>query len=60
MSLRVIGFFNYRLQKAEIPKGLKSPVSENLSGVNMLKAPKHCLNLNGSIFVIFFNHPERK
>ena len=26
----------------------------------MLKGPKHCLNLDGSIFVIFFDHSEKK
>ena len=24
------------------------------------QGPKHCLNINGSIFVIFFDHSERK
>ena len=27
---------------------------------NMLKGPKGCLNLHGSVFVIFFDHPESK
>ena len=26
----------------------------------MLKVPKHCLNLDGSIFVVFFDHSEKK
>ena len=26
----------------------------------MLKVPKHCINVHGSIFVIFFDHFERK
>ena len=34
-------------------------ISEHLWTVNISKAPKHCLNLNGSIFVIFFDHPEK-
>ena len=34
--------------------------SEHLWTVNMLKAPKHCLNQHGSIFVKFFDHSERK
>ena len=38
----------------------KSPVSEHLWTVNMLKGPKDCLNLRGSIFVMFFDHSERK
>ena len=25
-----------------------------------IKEPKHCLNVNGSIFVKFFHHSERK
>ena len=24
------------------------------------KCPKHCINLHGSVFVIFFGHSERK
>ena len=27
---------------------------------NMLKGPKECLNLHGSIFVIFVDHSEKK
>ena len=34
----------------------KATVSEHLWTVNMLKGPKHCLNLHGSVFVIFFDH----
>ena len=26
----------------------------------MLKGPKHCLNLDGSICLIFFDHSEKK
>ena len=50
---------NHRLQKAWLLKCLKSPVSENLWTVNMLKGPKHCLNLHGSNSVIFFEHYKR-
>ena len=35
-------------------KWLKSLVSEHLFTVNMLKDPKDCLNLHGSIFVKFY------
>ena len=58
--LEVIWFWNYRLQIAGWLKSLKSPVSEHLWTVNMLKRPKHFLNLHGSIFVIFFDHSERE
>ena len=58
-AAEIICFRKYRLQKASLMKCLKSPVSEHLWAVNMLKAPKHCLNLHGSIFVIFFDHSER-
>ena len=38
----------------------KSTVSELLWIVKMLKGSKDCLNLHGSIFVVFFDHSERK
>ena len=50
---------NYRLQKAWLIKCLKSPMSEHLWTVSMLKGPKHCLNLHGSSFVKFFGHYRR-
>ena len=56
----MISYWNYRLQKSELLKTLKSPVSEHLWTVNMLKGPKHCLNLHGSNFVMFFDHLEKK
>ena len=56
----VICFWNYRLQKAGLLKCPKSRVSEHLWTVNMLIGPKHYINLQGSIFVIFFDHFERK
>ena len=34
--------------------------TEHLWIVNMLKGPKDCLNLQGSIFVIFLDHLDRK
>ena len=45
-----ISFWNYRLQKARLLKCLKSPVSEHLWTVNMLKGPNDCINLHGSVF----------
>ena len=57
---QVIFFWNYRLEKAELLKCPKKLVSEHLWAVNMLNTPKHCLSLHGSIFIIFFNHSERK
>ena len=56
----VICFRNYRLQKAGLLKWQKRPVSQHLWTVNMLKGAKHCLNLQGSIFVKFLDHSERK
>ena len=56
----MIGFWNYRLQKEPLLKSLKSTVSEHLWTVNILKALKQCLNLHGSIFLIFFHHSEKK
>ena len=38
----------------------KSPVWGHLWTVNILKGPKHCLNLHGSIFVIFSDHSEKQ
>ena len=56
----IICFWNYRLQKAGLLKCLKSPVSEHLWPVNILKAPKSCLNVHGSSFVRLFDHSEIK
>ena len=58
--MEVIFFWNYRLQKARLLKCRKSPLSEHLWTVNMLKGPKDCFNLHGSIFAIFFDNYERK
>ena len=55
----VICLLNYRVKKAGLLKCLKSRVSEHLRTVNMLKVLKHCLNLHGSIFVVFFDDSER-
>ena len=58
--LEVIWFWNYRLQIAGLLKSLKSPVSEHLWRVNMLKGPKHYLNRHGSFFAIFLDPSKRK
>ena len=52
--------WNYRLEKAGLLKCPKSLVSEHLWRVNMLTGPKHCINLQLSIFFIFFDHSETK
>ena len=36
----------------------KKSVSEHLWRVNMVKDPKHYLNMHGRILVIFFDHSE--
>ena len=56
---QAITFWNYRLEKVGFLKCLKSLLSEDLWTVNMLKVPKDCLNLHGSIFVIFFDNFEK-
>ena len=56
----VISFLNYRLEKAVLLQCPKSHVSEHLSKFHILKGPKHCFNLHGSIFVTFFYHSARK
>ena len=56
----MISFWNNRLQKPGLLKCLKSPVSEHLWTVNMLKCPKVYLNFHGTIFVTYFDHSERK
>ena len=56
----VISFWNYWLGKAALLKCAQSPVSEHLWKINILNGPKHCLNPHGSIFVISFDHLERK
>ena len=56
----MISFWNYRQEKVGLLKCVKGPVSEHLLAVNMLKGAKDSLNLQGSIFVIFLDHSERK
>ena len=52
-------FRNFRLQKAWLPKCLRSLGSGHLWTVNTSKGSKDCLNLHGSNFVICFDHSER-
>ena len=56
----MITLWNYRLENVGLLKWLKNSVSEHLWTVNMFKGPKDCLNLDGSVFVIFFDHSENK
>ena len=49
----VISFWKYRLQKAELLRCPKRPLSEHLKTVNILKGRKQC-------FVIFFHYSEKK
>ena len=60
MSLTVICFWNYRLQNAGLLKCIKSPVSDHLRTFTMLECPKDCSNICGTLFVIFFDHSEKK
>ena len=50
---------NYRLQKVGLFKCL-SPMPEHLWTANLLKSPKHCLNLHNSNFLMFFDYSQRK
>ena len=60
MRLRGYLFLQLYPQKAGLLKCPKGPVLENLLTVNMLKGPKHCINLHGSIFVRFFDYSENE
>ena len=53
---KIICFWISRLQKAALLKRPRSPLSEHLWTVNMLKGPKNSICMHGSIFVIFFDH----
>ena len=50
---------SYGLQSVWLLKSLKSPVTEHLWTEEMLKVPKHRLNLHDSSFVIFFITPKK-
>ena len=39
---------------------LKKPLVKTLMGSQHVKGSNYCLNLHGSIFVIFFYHSEKK
>ena len=52
-------FRNYGLSKTWLNHSLKSAVSDYPLTVNMLKGPKHLLNLHESIFISFF-HPSQE
>ena len=56
----VISFWTYRLQKGRLLKCLKNRVSEHSWTVSILTGPKHFTNLHAHIFVIFFDHSDRK
>ena len=60
MGLRGYLFWNNWLQKGDLLKCPKSLMSEHLWTVKMLKCPKGCLNMHDSIFIIFFDHSEKK
>ena len=51
-------FRKYRFRKTSLYKCLKSHVTEDPSTNNMANGSKHCCNLKGSTFIIFFNHGE--
>ena len=48
-------FVTCGLRKTWLFKYLKSPVSEDPAGSNMVNRPKHFSKLNGSTFTIFIN-----
>ena len=51
-------FRKYGHRKTWLRKCLKSPVVEEPLTSNVVNGPKHCLNLNGTIFTIFIDHCE--
>ena len=51
-------FWTYGLQKTWLDKCLKSPLSDDASTSNMVNGPKHCLKLNDSALIIFFDPSE--
>ena len=52
-------FRNYRPRKTWLFIFLDGAVSEDPSAVDRLKGPKHCQNLHGNSFIMFFHHSER-
>ena len=55
-----ISFWDYGVEMAGLVTCIKSPLVEHSWAVYMLKGPKDCLNLHGSICVILFVHCEIK
>ena len=51
-------FSQLQSRKTVLDKCLKSPLSEDPSKSNMIKACKHCYNLNYSAFAIFIDQCE--
>ena len=51
-------FRNCGLRKTWLHQCIKSHVSTDPSESNMVNAPKHCWNLNGSTFTRFLDHCE--
>ena len=48
-----------KLKTTRLHKCLKSPVSEYPFTVNILKGPKHCLNMHDGCFIMFFHCSKR-
>ena len=48
----------YGLQKTELSKSLRSPLSEDPSRRNMVKETEYCRSLNYTTFTIFIDHCE--
>ena len=49
-------FRNYGVRKSWLDYCLKSPISEDALTRNLVNGPKHCRNLNYSVFTIFIDH----
>ena len=60
MTVIAGGFRNYGLYKIWLDQFLKGPISRDPSESNMVNAPKHCWNLNGSTFTTFIDHCEER
>ena len=53
-------FSKLKTVKTWVDQSVKSVVSEHRLAVNILKGSKHLWNLRESVFIIFFDHSERK
>ena len=51
-------FRNYWLSKTWLNHAVESAISEPPSTLNVLMCAKHLWNLNGSTFIIFFDHSD--